>query len=93
METGSSVRLLLLLMAHMFIYKSQAITYFKRKHSLHKYRNFKKPLLCVASDGHILDIFGPYPTTSEADIMKALLQDEDSETQYFFTEGDGPRLS
>lgn len=42
----------------------------------------------MASDGHILDIFGPYPTTSEADIMKALLQDEDSETQYFFTEGD-----
>lgn len=56
---------------------------------MHKYRNLVKPFLLVACDGHIIDVSGPYPATeSDANIMKALFQNEDGELRSFFEAGD-----
>lgn len=72
-----------------YLQKSSNYLFQKKTYSLHKYRNLVKPFLIVASDGHIIDIFGHYPATeSDASIMKALFQNEDGELRRLFREND-----
>ncbi|CAK1587666.1 unnamed protein product [Parnassius mnemosyne] len=74
-----------------YIYLQKSSNYFfqKKTYSLHKYRNLVKPFLLVATDGYILDIFGPYPAIdSDASIMKALFQNENGDLRLFFMEND-----
>lgn len=74
---------------YVYLQKSSNYSFQKKTYSLHKYRNLVKPFLMVATDGHIIDIFGPYPAnTSDADIMKALFQDENGGLRLFFREDD-----
>lgn len=54
-----------------YVEKSSNYLYQKKTYSMHKYRNLLKPFLIVCTDGHIIDVLGPYPaTTSDADIMR-----------------------
>ena len=72
---------------YIYLQKSSNYLFQKKTYSLHKYRNLVKPFLIVAPDGYIIDVFGPYPATeSDADIMKALFQNENSELNNFFKE-------
>ncbi|KAL0879449.1 hypothetical protein ABMA27_003200 [Loxostege sticticalis] len=72
-----------------YVEKSSNYLYQKKNLYLHKYRNLVKPFLLVACDGHIIEVSGPYPATeSDANIMKALFQNEDGELRSFFEAGD-----
>ncbi|XP_075981959.1 uncharacterized protein LOC142980452 isoform X2 [Anticarsia gemmatalis] len=67
-----------------YIEKSSNYLYQKRTYSMHKYRNLMKPFLMVCTDGHIIDVLGPYPaTTSDADIMKKEFSSERPLREYF----------
>ena len=69
---------------YIYINKSSNYTFQKETYSLHKYRNLVKPFLLVASDGYIVDCYGPYKaTTSDAQIMSALFE-EQSPLHFFF---------
>ncbi|KAL0829656.1 hypothetical protein ABMA28_003162 [Loxostege sticticalis] len=73
-----------------YLQKSSNYLFQKITYSLHNYRNLVKPFLIVASDGHIIDIFGHYPATeSDASIMKALFQKgNNNELRRLFREND-----
>ncbi|XP_028157568.1 uncharacterized protein LOC114350796 [Ostrinia furnacalis] len=74
---------------YIYLQKSSNYLFQKKTYSLHKYRNLVKPFLLVASDGHIIDTFGPYPATeSDANIMKALFQNENRELRRYFEAND-----
>lgn len=74
---------------YIYINKSSNYSFQKYTYSLHKYRNLLKPFLLVASDGYILDCFGPYKaTTSDADIMISLFNDDDCPLRLYFQEND-----
>ncbi|XP_052742778.1 uncharacterized protein LOC112055836 [Bicyclus anynana] len=67
-----------------YIEKSSNYLYQKKTYSLHKYRNLVKPFLIVSTDGHIIDVLGPYPaTTSDSDIMKREFSNETLLKEYF----------
>ncbi|XP_047024539.1 uncharacterized protein LOC124633388 [Helicoverpa zea] len=71
------------------INKSSNYSFQKDTYSLHKYKNLLKPFLFVACDGYILDCFGPYKaTTSDADIMISLFDDENAPLRLYFQEND-----
>lgn len=54
-----------------YVEKSSNYLYQKKTYSMHKYRNLLKPFLIVCTDGHIIDVLGPYSAkTSDAEIMK-----------------------
>lgn len=73
----------------MYLQKSSNYLFQKKTYSLHKYRNLLKPFLLVVTDGHIIDVFGPYPATqSDSDIMKTLFQNENSELKRYFRPND-----
>lgn len=58
-----------------YIQKSSNYSYKKKTYSLHKYTNLVKPFMRVCTDGHIIDVLGPYPApTSAADIIKEILK-------------------
>lgn len=62
----------------------QRITY-----SLHKFRNLVKPFMIVCTDGYILDVLGPYAaTTSDATIMRSIMEDEESPWHWFLQTDD-----
>lgn len=63
--------------------KSSNYLFQKKTYSLHKFRNLVKPFLMVSTDGHIIDIFGPFPTT-----MSDLFQNENSQVRGFFQPND-----
>ncbi|KAL0850182.1 hypothetical protein ABMA28_012054 [Loxostege sticticalis] len=74
-----------------YVYLQKSSNYFfqKKSYSLHKYRNLVKPFLLVTTDGHILEVYGPYPaTTSDSDIIKGLLQNENGELRRYFQPND-----
>ncbi|KAH9634750.1 hypothetical protein HF086_013610 [Spodoptera exigua] len=74
---------------YIYINKSSNYMFQKYTYSLHKYRNLLKPFLIVASDGYILDCFGPYKaTTSDAEIMSSLFQTETSPLRLYLREND-----
>lgn len=61
----------------------------KDTYSLHKYKNLLKPFLIVASDGYIVDCFGPYKAiTSDAVIMTNLFNNENSALRLYFRNND-----
>lgn len=74
---------------YVYIQKSSNYYFQKKTYSLHKYRNLIKPFLIVASNGHILDVWGPYSATiSDATIMKDLFAEENGPLRRYFREGD-----
>lgn len=74
---------------YIYLQKSSNYLFQKKTYSLHKYRNLVKPFLIVATDGHIIDVLGPYAATeSDADIMKALFQNENGDYRRFFRASD-----
>lgn len=74
---------------YVYLQKSSNYLFQKKTYSLHKFSNLVKPFLMVASDGYILDIFGPYAaTTSDADVVKLLFEDSQSTPREFFRPND-----
>lgn len=74
---------------YIYLQKSSNYLFQKKSYSLHKFANLVKPFLLVATDGHIIDIFGPYAaTTSDATIMRLLFQNENSELRQYFRQND-----
>ncbi|XP_023940272.2 uncharacterized protein LOC112047391 [Bicyclus anynana] len=74
---------------YIYINKSANYKFPKETYSTHKYRNLLKPFLIVASDGYILDCFGPYKaTTSDAVIMNNLFNNENSALRLYFRNDD-----
>lgn len=74
---------------YIYIEKSSNYFYQKETYSLHKYVNLVKPFLCVCTDGHIIDVIGPYAATqTDAEIMKDLFTDESGPMRSFYREGD-----
>lgn len=74
---------------YIYIQKSSNYLFQKLTWSLHKFQNLVKPFLMVACDGHIIEVLGPYAATqSDADIMKALFENPDSEMRSYFREND-----
>jgi len=72
-----------------FIEKSSNYLYQKRTYSLHKYNNLVKPFMIVCTDGHIVDVMGPYPaTTSDAEIINNEFRDPNSMLRKYFQAGD-----
>ncbi|CAH2088308.1 unnamed protein product [Euphydryas editha] len=66
--------------------KDQA--YFKKVLQTNQ-RNLIKPFLLVAPDGHIVDVFGPYPASlSDSDIMKSPFENENSILRTHFRPND-----
>lgn len=88
-EDGSRRAIVICDGTYVYLQKSSNYSFKKKSYSLHKYRNLIKPFLIVTTDGHILDIYGPYAATvSDADIMKQLFQNENNELRQYFREGD-----
>ncbi|CAH2087420.1 unnamed protein product [Euphydryas editha] len=74
---------------YIYLQNSSNYMFQKQTYSLHKYRNLIKPFLLVAPDGHIIDVFGPYPATqSDSDIMTSLFQNENSILRTYFRPND-----
>lgn len=74
---------------YIYIQKSSNYFYQKETYSLHKYLNLVKPFLLVCSDGHIIDVIGPYAATqTDAEIMKDLFCDENGPMRTFYRERD-----
>lgn len=74
---------------YIYLQKSSNYLFQKQSYSLHKGRNLVKPFLIVTTDGHILDIYGPYAATvSDADIMKQLFRHDTNELRQYFRGGD-----
>ena len=74
-----------------YIYLQKSLNYLfqKQSYSLHKYRNLVKPFLIVITDGHILDMYGPYAATvSDANIMLQLFGSDSNELRQHFRRGD-----
>ncbi|RVE39951.1 hypothetical protein evm_015399 [Chilo suppressalis] len=72
-----------------YIYTQKSTNYFFQKstYSTHKYRNLVKPFMIVCCDGHILDVLGPFPaTTNDATIMSSWIEQPD--VLNFFKEDD-----
>lgn len=74
---------------YIYINKSSNFLFQRLSYSLHKFRNLLKPFLIVFSDGHILDVLGPYAAVkTDADIMSDIMQDEENPLHYFLQEND-----
>lgn len=74
---------------YIYVQKSANFLFQRITYSLHKFRNLVKPFLIICSDGYIVDVLGPYPaTTSDATIMRHIMQDEESAWHWFFRPGD-----
>ncbi|CAH2101317.1 unnamed protein product [Euphydryas editha] len=74
---------------YIYINKSANYMFQKETYSLHKYRNLLKPFLIVASDGYIVDCFGPYKaTTSDSTIMTNLFSRDNSALRTYFRNND-----
>ncbi|XP_075984951.1 uncharacterized protein LOC142982375 [Anticarsia gemmatalis] len=74
---------------YIYINKSSNYMFQKDSYSLHKFRNLLKPFLIVATDGYIIDCFGPYKaTTSDAEIMTGLFNNDTSPLRLYFREND-----
>lgn len=74
-----------------YIYNQKSSNYFFQRltYSHHKYRNLTKPFLYVCCDGHIIEISGPHAaTTSDANIINSVLENEESVFHWFFRPGD-----
>lgn len=70
---------------YIYLNKSGNYMFQKDSYSLHKYRNLLNPFLIVACDGYIVDCYGPYKaTTSDAEIMTSLFNDENSPLRQYF---------
>lgn len=74
---------------YLYVQKSSNFLFQRITYSLHKYRNLVKPFLVVCTDGYIVDVVGPYAaTTSDATIMRSLMEDENSAWHWFLRERD-----
>ncbi|XP_045455076.1 uncharacterized protein LOC123664602 [Melitaea cinxia] len=74
---------------YIYINKSSNYSFQKDTYSLHKYKNLLKPFLIVASDGYIVDCFGPYKaTTSDSVIINNLFSSPDSALRLYFRNND-----
>lgn len=59
---------------YIFCEKSGNYKFQKQTFSGQKKRNLVKPMVCVCSDGYIVDVFGPYMATeNDASIMKNIM--------------------
>ncbi|CAH2092865.1 unnamed protein product [Euphydryas editha] len=74
---------------YIYIEKSANFSFQRVSYSHHKFRNLLKPFLIVCSDGYIIDVLGPYPaTTSDALIMKSIMNNEEHPLHVFLNHGD-----
>lgn len=74
---------------YLYVQKSANFLFQRITYSLHKFRNLVKPFLIVCTDGYILDVLGPYAaTTSDATIMRTIMEDEDSPWHWFLRTND-----
>ena len=74
---------------YLYVQKSANFLFQRKTYSLHKFRNLVKPFLVVCTDGYIIDVVGPYPaTTSDASILRHLLQSEESPWLWFLRPND-----
>lgn len=74
---------------YIYIQKSSNFSFQRRTYSLHKYENLLKPFLMVCSDGHIIDVCGPYAATdSDASILERIINDEEGTFHWFYGAGD-----
>ncbi|XP_045457339.1 uncharacterized protein LOC123667489 [Melitaea cinxia] len=74
---------------YLYVQKSSNFLFQRITYSLHKFRNLVKPFLIVCTDGYILDVLGPYAaTTSDATIMRTIMEHEDSPWHWFLRPND-----
>lgn len=74
---------------YLYVQKSSNFLFQRITYSLHKFRNLVKPFLVVCTDGYILDVVGPFAAiTSDATIMRSLMEDETSEWHGFLRPND-----
>jgi hypothetical protein len=74
---------------YLYVQKSSNFLFQRITYSLHKYRNLVKPFLVVCTDGYILDVMGPYAaTTTDATIMRSLMEDQTSPWHGFLMPND-----
>lgn len=74
---------------YIYIQKSKNFWFQKRTYSLHKFKNLLKPFLLVCADGYIIDILGPYAaTTSDAQIMTQMMNNESCPIHYLLQQND-----
>lgn len=86
---GDSKAIILFDGTFIYIQKSKNFLFKKITYSLHKFKNFLKPFLLVCTDGYIIDILEPYSArTSDAQIMKNIMNDIYSPNYYVLQEND-----
>lgn len=74
---------------YIFLQKSSNYLFQKKTYSLHKYDNLVKPFVICTSDGHIIDVVGPFAATqTDADIMTDLFQAEEDPYRQLFRQND-----
>lgn len=74
---------------YVYMQKSSKYLFQKKSYSLHKFQNLIKSFLPVATDGYIIDIFGPYAaTTSDATSMRHLFENENAPLREYFRPND-----
>lgn len=73
---------------YLYIQKSSNFLFQRLSYSLHKFQNLLKPFLLVSTDGHIIDILGPFAATkSDASIMSEL-SDENNALHWLLEQND-----
>lgn len=84
-ESLSSKNFIICDVTYVYMQKSSKYLFQKKSYSLHKFQNVIKPFLPEASDGYIIDIFGPYAaTTSDATSMRHLFEIENAPLREYF---------
>lgn len=62
---------------YIYVQKSQNYAFQRKCYSCQKKRPLVKPMISVAPDGYILEIYGPYPATdNDASILKKILSSD-----------------
>ncbi|CAH2103328.1 unnamed protein product [Euphydryas editha] len=69
---------------YVYIQKSSNYRFQRKSFSMHKHRPLIKPFVAVATDGYILDVFGPFPANkSDANIMLELFANKSGLRSFF----------
>lgn len=64
---------------YIYIQKSSNYEFQRKSYSMHKKRPLIKPMMAVAPNGYILDVFGPYPANlNDAEILKKILHEKNN---------------
>lgn len=64
---------------YIYINKSSNYDFQKLTFSGQKNRNFLRPMVCVTTNGYIIDVFGPFEAVrNDAKCMKAILENDES---------------